>query len=92
MYIHSGIGNTMKASVIPIGNSKGIRIPKAILKQCEIGREVELEVLDKKIIISPAKRTPRHDWENAFREMAKRNDDQLLIADDLDLDLKDWEW
>jgi antitoxin MazE len=78
----------MKASIIPIGNSKGIRIPKAVLKQCE----VELEVEKNRIIIKPVKRIPRRGWERAFREMAKRRDDRLIIADDIDADVSDWEW
>ena len=34
----------MKASIVPIGNSKGIRIPKILLQECCIGKEVDLEV------------------------------------------------
>ena len=33
----------MKAKLVSIGNSKGIRIPTAILKQCNIENEVDLE-------------------------------------------------
>ena len=36
----------MLVSVVPIGNSKGIRIPKSILKQLNIKEKVELEVHD----------------------------------------------
>lgn len=43
----------MKISVIQIGNSKGIRIPQSILKQCDIEAEVDLEVQDKSIILKP---------------------------------------
>ncbi|MCH5434723.1 AbrB/MazE/SpoVT family DNA-binding domain-containing protein, partial [Leptospira interrogans serovar Canicola] len=32
----------MKASVVKIGNSKGIRIPKAVLEECHIEEEVDL--------------------------------------------------
>lgn len=43
----------MRVSVIQIGNSKGIRIPQSILKQCEIEDEVDLEVQDKNIVLKP---------------------------------------
>lgn len=43
----------MKISVIQIGNSKGIRIPQSILKQCDIEEEVDLEVQGKSIILKP---------------------------------------
>ena len=34
----------MKINVVRIGNSRGIRIPKAVLVQCRLGLTVELEV------------------------------------------------
>ena len=67
----------MKASIIQIGNSQGIRIPKPILKQCGFVGEVELEVRDKELIIKSA--TPsRQNWEKAFKAMAENSDDQLI--------------
>ena len=39
----------MKAKLIRIGNSKGIRIPKPILEQTGISDEVEMEVFDQYI-------------------------------------------
>ncbi|MCX8094398.1 MAG: hypothetical protein N3E50_09585 [Candidatus Goldbacteria bacterium] len=41
----------MKLQVVEIGNSKGIRIPKAILKQVKFDKEVELDVAEGKIIL-----------------------------------------
>jgi antitoxin component of MazEF toxin-antitoxin module len=34
---------TMKASIITIGNSKGIRIPKPLLEESQLGDEVEIK-------------------------------------------------
>jgi len=82
----------MKVSVVPIGNSKGVRIPKAILDQCHIENEVELEVEDGRVILEPIKGQPRAGWESAFSEMADAEDDQLLIDDSIDLDSDDWQW
>ena len=45
----------MEIDVIKIGNSKGIRLPMAILKQCGIESKVELEIEDNCIIIKPVK-------------------------------------
>ena len=56
----------MQTPVISIGNSKGLRIPKAILKQCGIQDMVDLQVTNKGLIISPAKR-PRTGWEEAIK-------------------------
>jgi flagellar motor switch protein FliG len=41
----------MRVQIIDIGNSKGIRIPQAILKQASFGDEVEMEVTEGKITL-----------------------------------------
>ncbi|MBM9589650.1 AbrB/MazE/SpoVT family DNA-binding domain-containing protein [Leptospira sp. 201903075] len=82
----------MKATVIQIGNSKGIRIPKTVLAECQIEDEVDLLVEGNKIIITPYKNKPRVGWEDQFKAMAERKEDQLLIPDSIDLETKDWEW
>ena len=80
----------MKAQLVPIGNSRGIRIPKAILEQCEMSDEVELAVEGRQIILSPAGQQPRKGWRQAARRMAAASDDELLIPDvfqdDIELD------
>jgi antitoxin MazE len=43
----------MKTRLVPIGNSRGIRLPKAILEQCQITGEVDLAVKGRKIIMTP---------------------------------------
>ncbi|MBI5185266.1 MAG: AbrB/MazE/SpoVT family DNA-binding domain-containing protein [Nitrospinae bacterium] len=82
----------MKANIVSIGNSRGIRIPKSILEHCQIEKEVDLEVEGNKIIIFPSKEQPRKDWDKAFCEMAERGEDKLLIPDDVDMEFKEWEW
>lgn len=82
----------MQLDVVQIGNSKGIRIPKAILKQCQIEDQVDLEVEDGKIILEARKKTPRKGWEKAFKAMATNRDDALLIDDNIDVAMDDWEW
>ncbi len=83
----------MKLSIVKIGNSKGIRLPKTILKQCQIESEVDLQLKNNIIIIKPIHSTKtRANWENAFKRMHLKNDDKLLIKDTLDLNMEDWEW
>lgn len=82
----------MKANIVSIGNSRGIRIPKSILEQCRIEKDVDLEVEGNKIVIIPLKERPRKNWESAFAGMTARGDDKLLIADELDLEAEEWEW
>ncbi len=38
---------------MPIGNSRGIRIPKALLEEAELTDEVEMRVVDGELRISP---------------------------------------
>ena len=44
----------MRIPIIDIGNSKGIRIPQAILKQAAFGEEVDIEVTDGRITLKKA--------------------------------------
>jgi antitoxin MazE len=81
----------MKASIIQIGNSQGLRIPKPILKQCGFEGEVELEVQDKQLIIKPYAPV-RKNWEKAFKIMARNGDDQLLDFGSNQWDEEEWEW
>lgn len=82
----------MKTKLVSIGNSKGIRIPMAILKQFNIENEVDLEVKKETIVIKPIKTKPREGWENAFRLMHERKDDVLLVDETIDSAIENWEW
>jgi antitoxin MazE len=44
----------MRTSIITIGNSKGIRIPKPLLEESGIDREVEITVKPGEIKVVPA--------------------------------------
>jgi antitoxin MazE len=84
----------MKARIVKIGNSQGIRIPKLLLERSNLAEEVELEAEDNRIIIRSIKQ-PRQDWESAFRAMAERGDDKLLDKDLLSQtqwDEDEWQW
>ncbi len=70
----------MKVGVIKIGNSKGIRLEKAILKKYKIYDSVEL-VLEKEHIILKPIHTPRKGWEKSFKKMHEKGEDRILIDD-----------
>jgi antitoxin MazE len=59
----------MKAKLVPIGNSKGIRIPQTVLDQCHFSTEGELEVRGNSLVVRPLKAT-RKGWAKAFRANA----------------------
>lgn len=84
----------MKASIVRIGNSKGIRLPKSVLDQCHLKDSVEIEVDGDTLIIKPA-HSPRSNWAASFSSMAEQGDDRLLDADaDLstEWDESEWRW
>nr|MBK9652458.1 AbrB/MazE/SpoVT family DNA-binding domain-containing protein [Bacteroidota bacterium] len=80
----------MNIAVIPIGNSKGIRLAKSILEKYNIKDAVEL-VLEKGYIIIKPTSTPRKGWEKAFKKMHENGDDKLLMSDIFeDENLDEW--
>ncbi len=86
------MSNAVKARVVRIGNSRGIRIPKIWLEQLRIGEDVELSVQKDKLTIRPARRA-RQGWAEAFREMAARGDDHLLDQPTpTRWQAEEWEW
>ena len=70
------MGTVLKARIIKIGNSQGIRIPKLLLDQVGLGEDVELEAQQDRIVIRPARR-PRDGWDEQFKAMAEHGDDQF---------------
>ena len=84
----------MRARVIKIGNSQGLRIPKPILEQTGIMDDVEMEVEKNQIIIRPVK-NPRKGWDNAFKVMGEKGDDEPIIDDENishTWDEEEWQW
>jgi antitoxin MazE len=67
----------MRAKIVRIGNSQGVRIPKPLLEQAALGTDVELTVADRTIVIARAA-PPRAGWSAAFAAMADAGDDALL--------------
>ncbi len=82
----------MRANIIKIGNSQGIRIPKTILRQCDIRDEVDIEIKGKTILLKPFYKNTREGWDEAFKQMKKNKDDELIIDDNLDLQMENWKW
>lgn len=78
-----------------IGNSKGIRIPKSIIKQAHLEDvELDFEIVENGLLIKPILDNTRKNWEKNILELnAKSNKDEGLLEDFLnDNDLEDLEW
>ncbi|MFA6507923.1 MAG: FliG C-terminal domain-containing protein [Treponemataceae bacterium] len=79
----------MRLQIIDIGNSKGIRIPQAILKQVSFGEEVEMDVSEGKItlrrsfnpaIVPDFSSLPEMDDETIQRALRKISGTDLITA------------
>lgn len=82
----------MRARIVKIGNSQGIRIPKPLLEQTGITDDVELEVDQNQIIIRPIS-NPRAGWTDTFEAMAKIGDDAMIDeAENISHSWDDSEW
>ncbi len=84
----------MKTSIVRIGNSRGIRIPKPLLEQCRLRDEVEMEIRDDGLLISRVAE-PRSGWDDAFCRMREQNDDTLVDEGSsvaTRWDATEWEW
>lgn len=84
----------MKTHIISIGNSRGIRIPKALLEESQLSDEVELDIFENEIRVRSVKK-PRQGWTEMFALMAKQGHDKLLDQSPLipnEWDDSEWEW
>jgi antitoxin MazE len=76
--------------VIPIGNSKGIRLSKTILEKYSIQDSLEI-ILDEDYIVLKPSTQAREGWDQAFKKMNEEGDDQLLLPDLFeDENLEEW--
>jgi antitoxin MazE len=70
----------MEVSVVPIGNSKGIRLSKTLIEKYHIKDTIEL-ILEKDYIVLKPKTEPRKGWEESFKTMHENGEDKLLMPE-----------
>ena len=84
----------MKARIVKIGNSRGIRIPKVLIEETGLGEEVEIQVQGNTLIVQPVTRA-RRGWDAAFQKMADAADDALLDGEvhvPTSWEKAEWKW
>jgi antitoxin MazE len=81
--------------IVAIGNSKGVRIPKAVIQQCGLDDEVELVVRKGELVLR-APKVPRAGWDAAFAMMRQRGDGELLNVETAgkltEWEDAEWQW
>ena len=81
-----------KTRIVRIGNSQGIRLPRALLEQADLPEEVELQAQPGRLIIRAARR-PRAGWANAARVMHARGQDALIDdSTPTKFEQSEWTW
>ena len=82
-------------TLIRIGNSQGVRIPKAIIEQAQLNdKELEFKIIDDGLLIQPLKK-PRQGWKKQFKKAQLVNSSDEIDKKWLDTPLvenEDWEW
>ena len=82
-------------TLIRIGNSQGVRIPKAIIEQTQLSdKELEFKVLDDGLLIHPLSK-PRQGWKKQFEKAHLADAANDIDQEWLDAPLvedEDWEW
>jgi antitoxin MazE len=83
-------------TLIKIGNSQGVRIPKTVIEQAGLaGQELEFAVIAEGLLIKPIHKQPRQAWEQRIREALQLHGDETADTEWLDAPLtedNDWEW
>ncbi len=82
----------MKAKLVKIGNSRGVRLPKPLIEEAGLSDDVDLRVHDGAIVISRLNEL-REGWSEAAANLASRGEDGLIDAPTLTrFDEEEWEW
>lgn len=82
----------MRARLVRIGNSRGVRLPKPLIEEAGLGEQVELRVRDGVVEIASAAR-PRAGWAEAARRMREAGEGGLLdAAAPTRFDREEWRW
>ncbi len=70
----------MRASLVKIGNSRGVRLPKAVIQAAGLEDGLDLEVRPGAVIIRNAERV-RHGWADAAATCHAERADDLEVWD-----------
>ncbi len=81
----------MRARIVRIGNSQGVRLPKPLLEQAGLSDEVELTAEAGQIVIAAA-RVARAGWAAAAARLQAAQEDRVGPGIATIFDETEWEW
>lgn len=82
----------MKARLIQIGNSRGVRLPKPLIKDAGLEDEVDIQLRDRSIVITSTKKL-RAGWSESAKLLHDRKQDSLIDSPRrTQFDKTEWQW
>jgi antitoxin MazE len=82
-------------TLIKIGNSQGVRIPKAIIEQAQLSDKILVfKIVDDGLLIQPVKKQ-RQGWKKQFDKATQLSKSDCSSQEWLDaplVDIEEWEW
>lgn len=91
----------LKGKLVRIGNSRGVRLPKAVIEQAGLTENVRITVEGDQVIIrSKPDRNPRADWDEQMKKAIAEHGNELSAEDrewldaplNPEFDAKEWTW
>ena len=82
----------MRAKLVQIGNSRGIRLPKPLIEEARLESEVDIHVHEGSIIITSTVR-PRVGWADSAKRLHDQKADVLIDSyTSTNFDETEWKW
>jgi antitoxin MazE len=75
-----------------LGNSRGILIPKPVLKQVGLSDQVEMQVEGNTVVLRKPAAVPRAGWAEAAKRIAAAGDDALVLGEFGNESDAEWTW
>jgi antitoxin MazE len=82
----------MLTTIRRLGNSRGILIPKPLLKQAGLEDQAEILVEGNTLILRRPRKATRQGWADASKEIAARSEDRMALPDFANEADADWTW
>ncbi len=83
----------MRTRLIRIGNSRGVRIPKALVEAAGLNASLRMRIVDTGLLIERVEDDPRAGWGEAARKLVDRCAGGLLDHPTPTVfDESEWDW
>ena len=82
----------MKARLIQIGNSRGVRLPKPLIQEAHLEDEVDIQLRDGSLVITSTKKA-RSGWAESAKLLHDRKQDSRIDSpSETQFDTTEGEW